>query len=379
MVEKDYFCNVKPYRLMRFAFLIFLLLPVAGQAYVCFRTWQLLPAIPALRIAVVALMVVAFVLFFIAMSGTIDHWPMPLATATYEIGTSWLMILLYLFLAFLLLDILRLCHVLPMSVVRGNAWTSAALAIFMTALFVYAYFHFDDKKRVELTLTTDKPLDSGLALVLVSDLHLGYHNTRADLHRWLQLLKAENPDAILIGGDIIDGSYRPVAETAMAEEFRSLGIPVYACLGNHDYYTGLDADIWFCQEAGIHLLRDETADFRGITIIGRDDRTNIRRKSLAAILQSTDRHRFLLELDHQPYHLEEAEHNGIDFEFAGHTHHGQVWPINWITDAVYEDAFGPLQKGFTHYYVSSGLGIWGAKFRIGTQSEYVVLRIKTHH
>lgn len=241
MVEKDYFCNVKPYRLMRFAFLIFLLLPVAGQAYVCFRTWQLLPAIPALRIAVVALMVVAFVLFFIAMSGTIDHWPMPLATATYEIGTSWLMILLYLFLAFLLLDILRLCHVLPMSVVRGNAWTSAALAIFMTALFVYAYFHFDDKKRVELTLTTDKPLDSGLTLVLVSDLHLGYHNTRADLHRWLQLLKAENPDAILIGGDIIDGSYRPVAETAMAEEFRSLGIPVYACLGNHDYYTGLDA------------------------------------------------------------------------------------------------------------------------------------------
>ena len=62
---------------MRFAFLIFLLLPVAGQAYVCFRTWQLLPAIPALRIAVVALMVVAFVLFFIAMSGTIYHWPMP--------------------------------------------------------------------------------------------------------------------------------------------------------------------------------------------------------------------------------------------------------------------------------------------------------------
>ena len=74
--------------------------------------------------------------------------------------------------------------------------------------------------------------------------------------------------------------------------------------------------------------------------------------------------------------MEEAEQAGIDFEFAGHTHYGQVWPISWITDAVYEDAFGPLQKGKTRYYVSSGLGIWGAKFRIGTQSEYLVLRIR---
>ncbi|MCE6984669.1 metallophosphoesterase, partial [Pseudomonas frederiksbergensis] len=80
---------------------------------------------------------------------------------------------------------------------------------------------------------------------------------------------------------------------------------------------------------------------------------NAQRKSLNMILHSTDKNRFMLELDHQPYHLEEAEKYGIDFEFAGHTHYGQVWPISWITDAVYEDAFGPLCKGHTDYYVSS--------------------------
>jgi len=53
-----------------------------------------------------------------------------------------------------------------------------------------------------------------------------------------------------------------------------------------------------------------------------------------------------------------------------------VWPISWITDAIYEKAFGPLQKGRTQYYMSSGLGIWGAKFRIGTQSEYIMLHVK---
>ena len=115
----------------------------------------------------------------------------------------------------------------------------------------------------------------------------------------------------------------------------------------------------------------------------------MQRKSLAMIMEEArkkdfifDLHlgkhsnEFLILLDHQPYHLEEAEQNGIDFQFSGHTHHGQVWPVSWVTDALYEKAYGSLQKGNTRYYISSGMGIWGGKFRIGTQSEYVVLTIE---
>ena len=67
--------------------------------------------------------------------------------------------------------------------------------------------------------------------------------------------------------------------------------------------------------------------------------------------------KYTILLDHQPYHLEDAERYGVDFQFSGHTHYGQVWPISWIEDRMYEDAFGSLQKGNTHYYVSSGIGI----------------------
>ena len=364
---------------MKFAFLIFLLLPIAGQTYVAWRTWQLMPDIIPLRMAVVGLMALAFVTFFVAMSGVIDRWPMSLATLTYEVGTSWLMILLYLFLVFVCLDVLRLCHVVSSAALHSNGWLSGGIVVALTVLFTLAYFHYNDKKRVDMVVMTKKDMKKDVKLVLVSDLHLGYHNTRTDLHRWLTLLKAEHPDAILIGGDLIDGSYRPVAQEHMAEEFRSLDIPVIACLGNHDYYTGLNADLQFCRDAGIMVLRDRAIFLDGIgniTVIGRDDRTNRQRKSLSEVMRGVDKSRFLIELDHQPYHLEEAENNGVDFEFAGHTHHGQVWPISWITDANYEDAFGPLRKGHTQYYVSSGLGIWGAKFRIGTQSEYLVLTIK---
>ena len=165
--------------------------------------------------------------------------------------------------------------------------------------------------------------------------------------------------------------------------------PVYACLGNHEYYSNQPKASRFYREAGITLLQDSVAKIGNLCIIGRDDRTNMQRKSLAMIMEEarkkgfiSDLHlgkhsnEFLILLDHQPYHLEEAEQNGIDFQFSGHTHHGQVWPVSWVTDALYEKAYGSLQKGNTRYYISSGMGIWGGKFRIGTQSEYIVLTIE---
>ena len=121
--------------------------------------------------------------------------------------------------------------------------------------------------------------------------------------------------------------------------------------------------------------RDSVAEFGSLQIIGRDDRTNQRRKPLGALVKDTDA--FTILLDHQPYHLEEAENAGIDFQFSGHTHRGQFWPLSWITDAMYEKSWGHHKRGNTRYYISSGLGIWGPKIRIGTRSEYLVLHIES--
>ena len=89
-------------------------------------------------------------------------------------------------------------------------------------------------------------------------------------------------------------------------------------------------------------------------------------------LGSSKNLQYSIVLDHQPYNLDCAETAGIDFQLSGHTHRGQVWPISWITDYIYECSWGSHQRGNTQFYISSGLGIWGGKFRIGTQSEYVV-------
>lgn len=355
--------------------IIFLALPLLAITYIGWHLWCLLP-IPAVHKAVViVLMAGSFLLSFANFSRATDGMPMPVATFCYEVANSSLIILLYLFMIFLLLDLGILVRLVPRTLLYNNWATAAGIAAFMTLVFVYGYFHYMHKYREDIRLTTEKPMAKPLTLVMMSDLHLGYHNRREELHRWVDMINEEHADAILIAGDIIDMSMRPLKEEKMYEEFQRLNAPVYACLGNHEYYSGEPDAQEFYKLAGIQLLQDAATTAGDLCIIGRDDRTNQHRKTLADIMKKADGTKYTILLDHQPYHLEQAERQKIDFQFSGHTHHGQVWPISWITESIYECAFGGHQRGNTHYYVSSGIGIWGGKFRIGTRSEYIVATI----
>ncbi len=369
--------------------LVFFLLPVLGCAYVGWHVWRILPLANVWKTVVVVLMAACFALFVLNFVIGLDRVPLPLARMMYDVGNSSLIILLYLFMLFLALDVVALVlHFVRPSggnFLRDSLPGTLCVLGFMAALFTYANIHYHNKVRVPMEIDTKGKVTRPLKLVLMSDLHLGYHNGRQEFAKWVDKINAEQPDLVLIGGDIIDISVRPLIEEGVVEEFRRLKAPVYACLGNHEYYSGEPRAQQFYRDAGIYLLRDSVVtlpDYGNLTIIGRDDRTNAGRKSLAELMKECQDPQppilggYQLLLDHQPYHLERTAKAGIDFQFSGHTHYGQVWPISWIEDAIYECAYGELTKGNTRFYVSSGIGIWGAKFRIGTQSEYVVLTLK---
>ena len=369
--------------------LVFFLLPVLGCAYVGWHVWRILPLANVWKTVVVVLMAACFALFVLNFVIGLDRVPLPLARMMYDVGNSSLIILLYLFMLFLALDVVALVlHFVRPSggnFLRDSLPGTLCVLGFMAALFTYANIHYHNKVRVPMEIDTKGKVTRPLKLVLMSDLHLGYHNGRQEFAKWVDKINAEQPDLVLIGGDIIDISVRPLIEEGVAEEFRRLKAPVFACLGNHEYYSGEPRAQQFYRDAGIHLLRDSVVtlpDYGNLTIIGRDDRTNAGRKSVAELMKECQDPQppilggYQLLLDHQPYHLERTAKAGIDFQFSGHTHYGQVWPISWIEDAIYECAYGSLTKSNTRFYVSSGIGIWGAKFRIGTQSEYVVLTLK---
>ena len=346
----------------------------ATAIYVVWHLWRITPGGWALKLLITGLFVLWMALAF-AGFGMLEKVPVRTATVLYEAGNPWLVAFLYLLIAFIAADILRLCHVLPAYFLHSSSAGLLSITGLVAFVMISGNIHYRHKYREVLTITTGKPLDGPLTVVLASDLHLGYHNRRSELARWIKLFKAENPDLVLIAGDLLDGSARPAFEGNYAAEFQMLDAPVFAVMGNHEYYGGLEGSGRFFDDADIKLLRDSTAWFRGVCIVGRDDRTNPSRESLSDILDKESHSAFTILLDHQPYHLEEAEAAGIDFQFSGHTHRGQVWPLSWVTDAIYEKSWGRHQRGSTRYYVSSGLGIWGPKIRIGTRSEYLVLHI----
>ena len=356
--------------------LISSLLPLSALVYIGWHVWCLLPLGWMWKVLILALMTGAFLLLFAGIMRSTDRMPMPLAIAVYEIGTSSIIILLYLFMLFLLMDALVALHIVPRDVLH-HSWTGTlGIMAVMVAVFTYGNIHYRNKVRVPMTLSSGGKVARPYKLVMASDLHLGYHNRRAELAKWIDLINGEHPDALLIACDIIDRSLRPLVEERMAEEWRRLECPVYACLGNHEYYSGKSGSEYFYQQAGITLLRDSVAVIdNGLCIVGRDDRSNLHRLSLHQLMKGKAGNVYTILLDHQPYHLEQAERQKVDFQFSGHTHYGQVWPISWITDMIYECSFGLYQRGNTRYYVSSGLGIWGGKFRVGTRSEYVVVTL----
>lgn len=354
-------------------FIIALTVMLVMQGFVSWHVWRVLPFSTPVKLIVLVLMLLALACMVLQFKS--DSLPLGMATAMYEIGNSWLIIMFYLLMAFLVLDIGRLVQLVPATWLRDNAITSLVLTGLMLVTFIAGNIHYHNKQRQEINLTTDKHLERPLKIVMLSDLHAGFHNRRAEVGRWVNMINAEKADLILIAGDMIDGNVRPLLAQGTAEELLRLNAPTIACLGNHEYITGIDKAMNLLEQTGIRILRDKSISVGDVTIIGRDDRSNRSRKSVARLMQSVTRGDYIILLDHQPFNLAEAEQNGVDLQLSGHTHRGQVWPLNWVTKKMYECDYGQWRKGKTDYYVSSGMGIWGGKFRIGTDSEYAVITV----
>ena len=355
-------------------FSVIILLVVALSVYVFWHLWRITPGRWPLKLTVTGLFPLWMAILF-GQYFSVEWFPIRLGIVLHEVGNAWLVAFLYLYLLFLVADLASLFHLLPKKYLKNSAAGLLTAFGIVALLMAYGGINYKHKYPVEMTVTTDKPLEKPLKIVMVSDLHLGYHNRKAELGRWVDIINAQNPDLVLICGDLIDRSLQPVLKGNYGEEFLRFKAPVWAVLGNHDFYGNVVRAEQFFKESEILLLKDSVAHFKGVDVIGRNDLSSSGRASLAQLADGLEG--FTLVLDHQPFHLEEAQNAGIDFQFSGHTHHGQVWPISWLTDAIYDVAYGPFKRGETQYYVTSGLGIWGPKFRIGTRSEYFILHLES--
>lgn len=354
------------------------------NSYVMVRGSQVLSSTPLYRSIYLSILIS----LFLSLVGSMIFGyvlPLPVAKAVSFVGFTYIIIFIYLLISFFIVDIVRIVdfylHLFPAGMAAFRMW-AMVLTLSATAIaLIVGNYNFNHPKVVTLNLKAEKPLQNKeIKIVAVSDIHLGISIDKKNLKHYVELINGQKPDIVLLAGDISDRLMEPVIRQNMDEEFRAIKAPmgVYAINGNHEHYaeTG-DATAKYLQKAGIIVLRDEVKMIDGaFYIVGREDRTHPKRKSLSQIINGLDKNKPFILVDHQPYNLEEAEVNNIDFQISGHTHNGQFFPGNLFVKRMYELAYGYLKKGKTHFYVSSGLGLWGPQYRIGTQSELVVINFK---
>ena len=364
-------------------FIVILLLWLLLVAYTFIRGNQAFLSVPAVRWVYLALMTISFLSFFAGFF--LNEFLSPILGKSISfIGYSFLILSIYLFFSFLMIDIVRLLnhflHFIP-DEAKFRTWSGIFIFGAIIGVMIIGNVRFNNPKVVNIDIQSSRPTQNKeVKIVALSDIHLGTSIDKKLLKKYVDLVNSQHPDMVLIGGDLIDRSLKPVIAQKMDEELRQLRAPfgVFAVEGNHEHFgEGGKAVTDFFEQSNITLIQDSTILINDeFYLVGREDHINSKRLSISQILNSTDPSKPRILLDHQPYNLSEAEQNDIDFQFSGHTHKGQFFPINLVVNMIFEQGYGYLQKGNTHYYISSGLGIWGPQYRIGSQSEVVVVKFR---
>lgn len=315
--------------------------------------------------------------------------PEAVSHAFSMIGSYWLGIMFYALWVLAAVDLMRGLnegfHFLPHALTRGP-WLGRAIFLVVLGLVLYGLWNARHPIVNRYNLTIGKKAGSlgELHIVLVSDIHLGAIMNNGRLAALVERVNALKPDLILLAGDVIDENVERVIRQDMRMNLSRLQAPfgVYAVLGNHEYLGGhVREALAYMAEAGVHMLRDASVKVAdSFYLVGRDDRsarhfTGQGRRPLANLLEGLDLSLPVIALDHQPSHLEEAERAGVDLQLSGHTHKGQLFPIQLLTRHLFADDFGLLEREDFRVVVSSGFGTWGPPLRVGNRPEIVEIDV----
>ncbi len=306
------------------------------------------------------------------------------------LGGFWLAFMLYGFLFLLLSDILLVTLKVTGIINAGNIflfrkWSFIITAGLSSVLITGGFINAVIPVITEYDLTINKQAGDvkSMRIAAVSDIHLGSIIRKRSMKKLTEMLEDIHPDLVLLLGDIIDGEIGPVLRDDLLQYFicPECNDGLYAITGNHEFIGGADRTIPYIESKGIRVLKDEMITLEGgIQLIGRIDRDSFRfygkeRSPLEYLMKLADTSKPVILLDHQPFNLDETARYGVDLQLSGHTHNGQMWPLNHVTSWIYQLSYGYLKKGSTHFIVSSGYGLWGPRVRSGSRSEILLINL----
>ena len=303
------------------------------------------------------------------------------ATMYYFCSSLWLgvglTLMTFFAFAWMARGVTRLFTHSPSPALFGGA--AIVLACLYTAYGIWNAYH---PRTEEIVIKIrDLPREwRGRKVVQISDAHLGRILGREFLQAVVEKANAEKPSMVVITGDLFDGQDGRLDELVAPLNGLHAPLGTYFVTGNHETYLGTDRAYAALEKTPVRILRDEMVNVEGLQLVGISYPERGTHKDIgdtARKIPGFDPHRPSVLLYHNPTQIERAKAAGVSVQLSGHTHHGQIFPIQLISRLIYgKYYYGLHAEGDYTIYTSSGAGTWGPTMRTGNHPEIAVIRFE---
>lgn len=224
-----------------------------------------------------------------------------------------------------------------------------------------------------------KNLKNPMNLVVISDVHISEFFQKDYMSSLVDKINLLNPDALLIVGDLVDLNSDELGDSLDPLKDVKSKFGTFMVVGNHEYYHGLSGLLDKFKELGIKVLENENLNIGGVNLAGVYDITGFKMGEFVPdfvnVFNGINPNLPTILLTHQPRSLKYLKRD-VDLVICGHTHGGQIFPFSLLVWLNQKYVYGLYNiNNNMQLYVSSGAGLWGPPFRVGSNSEIVYLKL----
>lgn len=352
---------------------------LAGHALFWF-IWIKLFGVSATSGRILVAVVVSFLFLSTILASYLIHRADNFFTRWYYIIIAfWVGMLLNLGLTLVAIGLMQLA-----AIIFNFTWPSFVIKlVFLGGALILSLYgaHNATNPRVTRYTVAIKDLPSaweGRTIVQISDIHLGPVYRQHFFRRLVGKIKELNPEAVFITGDLFDGMEADFSW--FGHDLDRLAAPkgIYYSFGNHDLYLGFNRVMELLSGKPITVLDNKMVTVDGLQIIGINYAFNNNFALDQAILRQVnyDPKQPSLLMFHDPNDIPLAKDAGVDLQLSGHTHNGQLFPLNLIVKAYYSGYnYGFFRDGDFNLIISSGAGSWGPPMKTSSYSEIVAIKL----